>query len=373
MSKTNVTKTAAFGLALLKKEVAAKPGKNVLISPLSISLALGMTANGARGTTLDGITSTLGIENDQASNNVGYAALLEQLKRAGIGVTLDVANAIFARAGVGFKPEFLEANKSFFGARVDELDFSDPKTVDTINSFVSDSTNEKIPTLLDAIAADTVMFLINCVYFKGEWTEKFDKDDTQDLAFATPEGSKDLPTMYRNGDMIYGKDYDDNIYQYVSLPFGDSKAVRMLVYLPGADKTVDDVLAALDEAKLLSAATQDYDSEGTLRLPRIDITYENSLNDSLQALGMSQAFGDADFSGMRQTPPALFIQEVKHKTMFKVDEEGAEGAAVTSVSIGIECVRMPFMMNVDRPFVTFVVDSETNAVLFAGVINDPSK
>lgn len=371
MTNNNVIPTAAFALSLLKKEVAAKPGENVLISPLSVSIALGMTANGARGTTLCGINSALGIDADQGSNNRGYAALLAKLKRAGIGVTLDIANAIFARLGVGFNTDFLVANKEFFNARVDALDFDDPATLDTINGFVSESTNKKIDKILeDPIAADTVMFLVNCVYFKGEWTVKFDKDETKNLPF---DGVGDIPLMYRNADMIYGQDADWDTYQVVSLPFGDSAEVRMLVVLPNHGMTVDDVLAKLDEKALTRHAAATYESEGQLWLPRIEIKYDNSLNDSLKALGMEEAFGGADFSGMMPPPASLYISDVKHKTFFKVDEEGAEGAAVTSVGIGLECVSMPFEMKVDKPFVTFVVDSSTNAVLFAGVITNPTE
>jgi len=371
VSKDNVTQTAEFGLALLKQEIAAKPGENVLISPLSVSVALGMTANGARGNTLTEMYAALSIDADSATNNKGYAGLLEKLKRAGIGVTLNVANAIFARLGVPFEEDFLSANKEFFNARVDALDFSNPATKDTINKFVSDETNEKIDGILsDPIAADAVMFLVNCVYFKGEWSVKFDKAETKDLPFA---GVGDIPTMYRNSDMIYGKDVDWDTYQFVSLPFGDSKEVRMLVILPEDGKTVDDVLAKLDAKTLAQHAQSTYESEGQLWLPRIEVKYDNSLNDSLQALGMVAAFGGGDFSGMMAPPAKLFIKAVKHKTFFKVDEEGAEGAAATSVEVGIECVRMPFSMKCDKPFVTFVVDSATNAVLFAGHIVNPTK
>jgi len=371
VSKTNVTPTAAFALDLLKQEVAAKTGENVLISPLSVSVALGMTANGARGTTLKGMTSTLGIDADQSTNNKGYAALLEKLKRDGIGVTLDVANAIFARLGMKFEKDFLAANKEFFSAKVEELDFNDPETLNVINGFVSEATNKKIDEILkDPIAADTVMFLVNCVYFKGEWTVKFDKDATKDLPF---EGVGDIPLMYKNDSMIYGRDKTWDTYQFVSLPFGESKAVRMIVVLPDDGKTIDDVLAKLDAETLEQHAQQQYENDGELWLPRIEIKYDNSLAESLKALGMEEAFGGADFSGMIPPPAQLFIKDVKHKTFFKVDEEGAEGAAATSVEIGLECVRMPHKVKCDKPFVTFVIDSETNGVLFAGVIVDPTK
>lgn len=371
MSKTKATQTAAFGLALLKQEVAAKPGENVMISPLSVSLALGMTANGAAGNTLSGMTKALHLEGDQPTINKGYAALLEKLKRTGIGVTLEVANGIFVRVGVEFKKKFLDTNKEFFSAKIEALDFSDPSTVATINGFVSKATNKKIDKLLkDPLAADTVMFIVNCVYFKGEWSTKFDKKKTKNLEFA---GVGKRPTMYRADKMAYGRAADWDTYETMTLPFGKSEAVRFVVVLPSADKTVDDALAKLDAQTLIRHAGATYKSHGELWLPRISTTYKNKLNDSLQALGMVDAFGGANFSNLGKTPPELYIKAVQHMTGFELDEEGATGVAVTTVEVGIESVQIPYKMKVDRPFLAFVIDTETEAVLFAGLINDPAK
>lgn len=367
VSNSKVTPTAAFALDLLKQEVAAKPGENVLVSPLSVSLALGMTANGARGTTLKGMTSVLGIESDLGANNKGYAALLELLKRSGIGVTLDIANGIFAKLGVTFKPQFKQANKRYFNAKLEDLDFDDPDTLDIINGFVYEGTNKKIDKMLKSISPDAVMFLVNCVYFKGEWTSKFDKKLTKDLPFA---GVGDIATMYRNDSMVYSSDWQT--YQTVVLPFGESKAVREVIILPYPGKSIDDVLAALDADKILGFTKHDHGSDGELWLPRIDIGYENSLKDSLINLGMEDAFGGADFTGMSEDLD-LKIGDVKHRTGFKLDEEGAEGFAATVVEVMTESVSMPFQMKVDRPFVKFTIDSETDAVLFAGVVVNPTK
>lgn len=367
VSNSKVTPTAAFALDLLKQEVAAKPGENVLVSPLSVSLALGMTANGARGTTLKGMTSVLGIESDLGANNKGYAALLELLKRSGIGVTLDIANGIFAKLGVTFKPQFKQANKRYFNAKLEDLDFDDPDTLDIINGFVYEGTNKKIDKMLKSISPDAVMFLVNCVYFKGEWTSKFDKKLTKDLPFA---GVGDIATMYRNDSMVYQTDWQT--YQTVALPFGKSKAVREVIILPYEGKSIDDVLAALDADTILGFTKHDHGSDGELWLPRIDIGYENSLKDSLINLGMEDAFGGADFTGMSEDLD-LKIGDVKHRTGFKLDEEGAEGFAATVVEVMTESVSMPFQMKVNRPFVKFTIDSETDAVLFAGVVVNPTK
>lgn len=376
MTKTTAARTVPFALSLLSREVSAKPGKNVIVSPLSVSTALGMTANGARGNTLAGIVKALGFDgSDLAQLNAAYASLLKKLTRPGFGVTLDVANGIFAREGVGFHASFLDANRLYFGAEVKELDFNIQAAVDYINNWVKTSTKEKIRKLLEGgIDGNTIMLLLNAVYFKGEWNVKFDKEFTTTETFKAAGGNIQHPLMYRQGDFIYGRDWEDEVFQWVSLPFGDSKAVRMLVLLPSGENAVEDVLNVLTPEKFAQYSQADWSTDGELWLPRVDVAYENNLNDTLTSLGMADAFDAcaADFSGLRPTPPNAFIKEVKHKTVFKIDEEGAEGAAITSVGIGCESARMPFQLRVDKPFVKFVVDSETDTVLFASVINDPT-
>jgi len=376
MSNKNVAPTLPFALGLLKSEVAAKSGENVLISPLSVSTALGMTANGARDNTLTGITKALGLSgNDLGLINASYSSLLARLKRPGLGVTLDIANGIFSRQGVAFYEAFLNANRDHFAAEVKAMDFNLEATVEWLNTWCSDKTNKKIPSVIKGpIEASTIMFLLQAVYFKGDWTVKFDKALTKVEDFFGAAGKLRQPLMYRQDEMAHGNDWKDNNYEFVSLPFGDSKEVRMVVYLPTAGKAVEDVLATLTSESLAQHAKQSYGSHGELWLPHIDITYENKLKASLQALGMVDAFtGAANFGGMRPVPPTVFVKDVTHKTMFKVDEIGAEAAAVTSVEMGFESVHVPYAMRVDRPFLTFIVDSETEAALFAGVINDPSK
>ncbi len=375
MTPKLIAPTSSFGIALLRKELAApaNKGKNVLVSPLSVTLALGMTANGARGETLDGFVKTLGLTGaDQATNNASYENLIASLKRESLGVQLEIANAIFARAGVKFNQPFLDDNAKSFNAGTQVLDFDDPATVDAINAWVKEKTQEKIDSIIKEISPNTLMFLINAVYFKGEWTTKFDKELTANHPFTIAGGgTKDHPLMYRNGDFIHVRPGYFGKFEAVSLPFGESKAMRMLILLPNADVTVDDVVNGLEDDKLAQLISLDYESEGELYLPRFEIDFDASLKDSLIALGMDAAFdsGRADLSGI--AGGRLFIANVLHKTMCKVTEEGAEAAAATAVDVSFECVRMPFSMKVDRPFVTLIVDSENNTVLFAGVVNDP--
>lgn len=374
MQPKHITPTTAFAIALLRKELAANKGKNVLVSPLSVSLALGMTANGAKGDTLDGFATALGLgSSDQPYNNKGYRGLLASLKRDGLGVQLAIANAIYARAGVNFIQAFLDENKKSFGANVESLDFSDPATVDAINAWVKANTGEKIDTIVKEINPDTIMILLNAVYFKGDWTTKFDKALTANHPFTTPGGAKDHPLMYRFGNFAHVDAGYFGDFESVSLPFGESETMRMIIMLPTEGKTVDDVVNALETNKLKQLIQLTYGGDGHLWLPRFEIDYDASLKDSLSALGMDAAFDSsrADLTGIYDGGRP-FIQDVKHKTLCKVTEDGAEAAAVTSVEVGVECVpAAPFEMKVDRPFVVLIVDSGDASVLFAGVVNDP--
>jgi serpin B len=374
-NKNNSAPTAQFGFNVLKKEVAAHPGENVLVSPISLSVALAMTANGARGQTLAGMLSSLGLSDGgdkNAANNQAYANLLAELKGSKLGVKLAIANALWAKEGFEFEPDFLTTNWKYFKSAVNVSDFAAPETLEEINKWCSDNTNGKIDKILDEIDPLAVMFLLNAVYFKGEWTNKFDKDQTSDQPFAAAGGSKSHPLMYRNADMRYTVDREAG-FQMVALPFGQAKRISLYVILPEEGKTVNDVLSKLDGAKFLSACGRLRESEGHLWLPRFELDYDASLNETLKSLGMSDAFdsGAADFTGMSNADKSLHIGEVKHKTFAKFDEEGGEAAAVTAVTMVLECLSMSWTMRVDKPFVAVLADETTGAVLFNGVVVNP--
>jgi serpin B len=372
--QTATAPTAKFGFALLKKEAAAHPSENVLVSPLSVSVALAMTANGARNSTLAGMLSALGLPDNgdqNAANNQAYANLLAELKGSKLGVKLAVANAIWAQEGFEFDPDFLTTNWKYFKAAVNVSDFAEPETLEAINKWANDNTNGKIPTILKVLDPQVVMYLLNAVYFKGEWTSKFDKSKTSDQPFAAAGGSKQHPLMYRHAEMRHMQSEDES-YQMVALPFGEAKRISLYVMLPAEGKSVNDLLAQMDGDKFLAACKQLYEADGHLWLPRFELNYDAQLNDSLKALGMGEAFDNgADFSGLRSQPPKLFISEVKHKTFARFDEEGGEAAAVTSVGMGFECVVQTWRMRVDRPFLAVLADESTGAILFAGVVVTP--
>jgi serpin B len=331
-----------------------------------------MTMNGARGETQKGILQGLSLPDygGLAPTNLSYANLLADLAdNKALGVDLKIANAIWGNQSVTFRQEFLDTNSRSFKAQVTSADFSAPSTLDAINQWASDSTEKLIPTILDSISPNHIMFLLNAVYFKGEWNVKFDKSLTQEEVFHAPTGSVKSHLMQRSGDMFY---QEGTNFQAVKLAFGESKRINLYVYLPNDGVSVDDFVDGMTEATITDLANLQWESKGTLFLPRFQLEYDVELNDTLKKLGMDTAFGSgADFSGMSDSSPA--ISKVRHKTFARFDEEGGEAAAVTSV--GMMCLSiqmdMPWTMRCDRPFVAALYDEGTGSLLFIGVVNAP--
>ena len=374
MTKTNTPVSAAasttsFGLALFKEEARQNKGKNVLISPASVAIALAMTMNGARQTTLSAMQSTLGFGEGETIEtvNASMEALLSALTDPASGVELTVANAIWAEQSMPFKQAFLDGVVAAYKARVVNADFADPATVDAINGWANENTRGKIPTIIDNISADMVMYLLNAIYFKGSWTTKFDKDMTFGGQFASEaDGEVSVMYMNREADMRYSRGKD---FQAVALPFGESKRVSLYVVLPNEGVDINDFVEGMS-ASVLTDLKDGWESEVDLRLPRFQAEYDVDLKESLYALGMGEAFeSGADFTGMADAD--MVISTVKHKTFAKFDEDGGEAAAVTAVGIALECVRMTPRVHVTRPFVAALVDEVTGALLFIGKVAKP--
>ncbi|MBY0359761.1 MAG: serpin family protein [Candidatus Obscuribacterales bacterium] len=384
-----IAPTAKFGINLLKGELgkAENKGKNVIVSPVSASLALGMTASGARGKTLAGMNQALGLDYDADSdgsngtNDFAYSSLLSDLLAEDIGVTLQIANAIWARQGIEFNDSYLQKVGESFRADVKFADFSQEKKVlAAINGWVRDKTKAqpkddagKITQLLSEVNPLAVLYLLNALYFKGAWTTQFDKSQTKDATFHAAEGDKQHPLMYRFGQMRYSSNKD---YEMVALPFGKTAGrVYLYVMLPKGKKTVDDIVGALDGEAFFSDAAGDLsESQGHLWLPRFKLEYSAKLNENLKALGMEEAFSDAaDFSGMRKENN-LKISNVVHKVVCSFDEEGGEVAAATAVEVSVRGAvepALPWQMRVDRPFVAILADDDTGAFIAAGAVRNP--
>jgi serine protease inhibitor len=369
-----VSANVRFGFNLFSELAKKDTGKNLFISPTSIGLALAMTYNGAAGETKVGMERALEIQGMNHSDlNRAYAQLRAALESPDPKVQLNIANSLWARKEVTFNPDFLARNKQFYGAEVTTLDFNDPNAPATINSWVSDKTKGKIDKIIDRIDAQSILFLINAIYFKGAWTAEFDKGKTKDEPFTAGNGQqKQHPMMHQAGDYKYLEAKD---FQAVSLPY-DGARVSMYIFLPSKGVSLEEFQKNLTAENWNNWLKRFAETKGDIGVPRFKVEYEISLNEALSALGMGVAFDPnrADFSGVAQTSDRVFISNVKHKTFAEVNEEGTEAAAVTSVEMRTTSAMRPrntFRMIVDRPFFCAIADNKSGTVLFMGAINNP--
>ncbi len=363
-----------LGLKLFSQLTAGGTADNVFISPTSIAFALAMTWNGAAGETREAMSRTLelkGLSLDQV-NQAGLA-LKNALQQADPAVQLSIANSLWAGKGLEFKPDFLDRNRQFFKAEVATLNFADPGAVATINDWVRRNTAGKIQKIIDRIDSNSILFLINAIYFKGKWTDKFKKELTTQKPF-TPAGGAaiQVPMMTQSGTYQY---FETTDFQAISLPYG-KKRWTMRIFLPSPGRSLPYFLKNLTPSNWDTWMAAFRKRDGDILLPRFRIEYEKELNEALKAMGMEAAFdrSRADFSSMIQTSERAYINQVKHKTFVEVNEEGTEAAASTSVGVSVTSMPLPqarFRMVVDRPFFCAIRDDQTGAVLFLGAINNP--
>ena len=357
-----------FSFALFRRLSAAQQNDNVFTSPLSASMALGMAMNGAAGTTYDEMRATLGFGTTATETEIGesYESLIALLRGLDPSVEFRIANSIWYRTGFPVHQRFLDEGRDWFDARVSALDFGSPAAVPTINDWVSTATAGKIPTILETIRDDQIMFLINAIYFKGSWRTKFDPARTIDAPFHAIDGDQPAKLMFRDGTMRYLQTGD---FQAVDLPYGND-AYAMTVVLPNEGRSIDAVASSLQSASWTQWMTQFRDVEVDLHLPRFKLAWERGLIPDLESLGMRAAFvdGGADFTRLSPAGRQLFISVVKQKTYVDVNEEGTEVAAVTNVGISLTSmpVRVPF--RVDRPFIVVLRERLSGTILFMGKI-----
>jgi len=359
-----------FSLGLFRQLAKVQPGKSVFVSPLSASMALGMTMNGASGQTFDEMRSTLGFgAQPSAEINAGYKGLIELLRGLDASTTFQLANSIWYRNGFPVRQTFLDAVKAAFSAEVRGLDFNDPNSVGVINGWVNSNTQGKIPTILDRIGADDQMYLINAIYFKASWRTRFDPALTQPGPFRTSGGStQTVPMMHRAPTPgVLNRVFSFPHLYAAELGYGND-AFAMTILLPERGANVDSVAAALTATQWSEITAM---LDGTMgitlgiTLPKFSLTYERTLNDDLAALGMGIAFdGGADFSGLSATP--VHISSVKQKTFVDVNEAGTEAAAVTNVSV---VSSTPPSLDIDRPFIFVIRERFSGTILFIGKMN----
>ena len=363
-----------FGLEFFKEVLTGDTSPNIMVSPLSVALALGMTYNGASGTTKDAMKETLklGGLNDQEINE-SYKSIMDQLVRLDPKVILNIANSIWYKLNFPVQNEFINLNSQYYYAEVNELDFSLPEAKDIINGWVDEKTEGLIPEIIDNISPDVVMYLINAIYFKGVWKYEFDPEKTSERDFYLEDSrSMKVDMMEMEEEVLYTS---NDIFQAVSLPYGDGQ-FNMFIMLPAAQKTTADIVAELNNDNWDSWIGSLQTEQVVVKLPKFKFDFFRLLNDDLTGMGMGIAFDpdNADFSGINPERD-LYISRVLHKTFIDVNEEGTEAAAVTAVEISEtsynpdEPVIRYFIA--DHPFLFAIRENSSGTILFMGRVNKP--
>ena len=352
-----------FALDLFRKVINFSKETNVFISPLSVSIALGMTWNGAAGETKSEMENTLKMGGMSVEEiNEYYRILQTTLPTIDPTTKLTLANSLWYRSGFQVKQDFLKVNINYFNAYVRELDFSKAWAVDTINQWCAKKTNNLIPSVLDAIPDEAVMYLINAIYFKGIWRHQFEKKNTKQTDFTNEAGEKvKVNMMFQKDTFAYA---ENEKAQYLDMPYGN-KAFSMTVILPKNGNTTADLLEYLTVDQWNSILQNLSMREVEVYFPRFSSKNKFLLNDPLIDMGMKLAFTDnADFTNIANEN--LFISRILHNTYIEVTEEGTEAAAVTVVEVGYTSVPIIPEFRVNKPFLFVIRENSTGVILFMG-------
>ena len=362
-----VRKGNTFSFNFLER-INASTDKDYVISPLSMQFLLGMILDGARGETADEICSVLGYgAGDVNAVNEYCLSMLQQLPSMDKKTTLNIANAIFVDDGWPLLDSYKSTVGQYYKAEVSNLDFSDASaSLNAINGWCDKQTNGMIPKVLDEVSTDMLAYLLNAMYFKSQWKEKFEKSATSDETFTDESGAERTVKM-----MKQNKNYDyseNDIYKAVRMPYGNG-VFSMFVFLPMDGYVLSDVIASLKASSWDEVRHEMFSCDVDLRLPKFETKFHVKLNDILSEMGMPLSFDKekADFKAMSDY--ALCLSFVQQDAVIKVDEEGAEAAVVSSAGMIKETAVGPgahVVFHADHPFLYLIAESSTGAILFAG-------
>ncbi|MEE3717939.1 serpin family protein [Tumidithrix elongata RA019] len=362
------TANLKFSFNLFKQLVQVNTSKNIFISPYSVAIALTMTYNGAKGETQQEMARTLQLFDLEASKvNESTRALRETLLgKSGdkTSVQIEIANSLWVTSDLALNPDFAQTVKQFYQAEIASLNFANPASLSTINNWVKQNTRGKIDRILDRINQTDILFLINAVYFKGDWERPFIPSKTKPKPFYLANGKqKNVPMMRQTGQFRY---FETDKFQAIGLRYKHSR-IGMYIFLPKSNSSLEEFYQSLNLSNWQEWRSHLQSESVDLELPRFKLEYAQELSKTLEALGMKIAFSPrADFSAIAKG--GGFISEVKHKAFIDVNEKGTEAAAVTSVGMsrGGE-----IHMAINRPFFLTICDRDTDTILFMGSVVDP--
>ena len=363
-----INNTAEFSINLFKKTLSESD--NSLISPLSVILALAMTANGADSETLSQMEEVLGKDIPLSDLNEYLYYYVRNLPSED-KMKLAIANSIWFRDDeerLKVEKDFLQTNADYYHASIYKAPF-DQTTLDDINNWVNINTDGMIDQIIDQIDADTVMYLINAVVFDAEWQNVYNKENIYEDEFTAVDGEKHNVEFMRSEESSYLD--DGNATGFVK-PYYDGK-YSFVTLLPNQGVSIDDYIESLSGESFIALLDNTENTPVNASLPKFSYDYEIKMNDALKALGMPEGFSpdDADFSKMGHSSIGnIYIGKVLHKTYITVDELGTKAGAVTKVEMNDEAYMETKNVVLDRPFVYAIIDNETDLPIFIGVVKN---
>ncbi|XP_054982579.1 serpin B8 isoform X3 [Sorex araneus] len=364
-----------FAINLLKMLGEEDAARNVFFSPLSLSSALAMVLMGARGDTASQMFQALCLREEDAVHP-GFQALLGAVRARGAQCQLRTANRLFGEETCDFLPDFKASCKQFYHAELEELSFS-RDTEDCrkhINHWVAEETEGKISEILSVGMIDplTKLVLVNAIYFKGKWSEQFDRKHTRGMPFKVNQEQKTVQMMFKQAKFPTGYVEEVNT-QVLELPYAGDE-LSMVILLPDEDTPLAVVEKALTYEKFRAWTSPENLTKGKIQvfLPRLKLEENYDLEPFLRSLGMTDAFDEAkaDFSGM-STKKNVPVTKVAHKCFVEVNEEGTEAAGTTAVIRNSRSCRMEPRFCADHPFLFFITHHKTKNLLFCGRFSAP--
>lgn len=351
-----------FAFSLMKEMY--KSDEQLFLSPLSAQAALMMVANGASGETYRQITNVIGYDGYNINElNSMYGKIVEGLRKVDTSTDLEMANSIWTAKGMSVNKTFKDLVTENYDAESGDVDFLSQSDIDRINQWCDSKTHGMIPTIISNPDGNLKLLILNALYFKGQWSHKFNKNMTSKDVFKSLSGKESqLDFMRQTEEFSY---YVDDELQFCVLPFGN-KGFCMDILLPRENVDFTDFINRLDYKKFSNCLTKLQTAEVMMSVPKLKFEYECRMSDVLKKLGMDVPFSpEADFSNISKNE--LRISEVKQKAAFEMDEEGAKAAAVTSVGMANSVGPVASVsFTVDRPFVFTIRETSTNAILFLG-------
>ena len=363
------------------QELAGSGDENVFFSPYSITTAMGMAYEGARGDTAVEMASVLNFPTDNETRLEIMKAFQSELNKESGAYELATANAYWLRQGENLNPDYRDAIESYYLAHGEELDFAGDSSgsIEIINDWVEEQTNDKIQDLLPSgsITPETYLVLTNAIYFLSDWKYQFDANATENRSFITSSQENIMAETMHMNDMEIELNYSESgDAQMLQLPYkGDE--LSMYIVLPKENDVVS--LESKLDYDYLNNLKEDMSSEWVdVYLPKFEFKQKYSLVNNLANMGMPTAFGSqADFSGIKANSGPLAIGDVIHKSFVKVDEEGTEAAAATAVIMHDNAViggsdPEPIIFDADHPFIFFIQHESTGQILFMGKVGNPN-